>query len=684
MKTGARQMVNWRILNSHAVQNRPGRTALFQEFGRVEKVQMAPGQFFYLAFGNGYIRVYNAAGTRVYSNTVFGGGIRPISWTTATLGGITYAISGLFIYIFYPDGAPNNVPQILSWDGVSQTSTWLLSPYAEAIAAGGQKRTYFYRISPPNITLQPSATKGAINISFSTAVLVAGHVGTRMRYCGRQILITQVNSGTLGTAIVIEPLPPGQVLTLSSTIGIFNIGDTIRGGTSGALGIVTTSPSAQVIAFTAGAGALAVGASVTGGTSAATGVVTAIDYGVVGGGGGFGGSPSPLTMTVSLSTSTLFQAAEVISSGGNNVTSTTVTGASLTVQLLQSGSATAVNAFTAETVAGPSGSAAVSGVATTVPQAVSVWDDEVMNVFRGYPSSVFFDQSRLGMCNFPSVPSAIGWSAIGLPTDLYVGALPQNSIFNLVPGNPQVLYVVAGLESSEFVFCDNSILYIPITTANPLVPGNVQFNALAAHGCMPKVQPRRADQTVVYMKAGGGAVGAIQAPGAYFRPYIVEAMSDLHSHLFTASPAVSIAIPSAATQFEELYIYVALANGSIVTGRYSMKQGLIEPGADGKPKIGWSPWNGGGTVTWIAALQDAVIFSSQYILPGIAATGIPSVGIIEQLDNTQYLDAAIAVNSVPAPFAGERPSHPDRPGHPLHGHLQHRRNRLPRSAEPRR
>src|SRR5258708_29343470 len=164
------------------------------------------------------------------------------------------------------------------------------------------------------------------------------------------------------------------------------------------------------------------------------------------------------------------------------------------------------------------------------------------------------------------------------------------------------------------------------------------------------MQLRRAAQTVVYMTAGGGVVVAIQAPGAYFRPYIVEAVSDLHSHLFTASPAVSIAIPSAATQFEELYIYVALANGSIVTGRYSMKQGLIEPGADGKPKIGWSPWNGGGTVTWIAALQDAVIFSSQYILPGIAATGIPPVAIIDQLDNTQYLDAAIAVNSVPAPF----------------------------------
>jgi hypothetical protein len=637
MKTGARQMLNWRILNSHAVKQRPGRTALFKENGpRVEPILMRPGQLFYLAFGAGYLRIYNAAGALVAGTTVMAGsGGLPLPWTAATVGAITYVVSNansqFAVYIFFADGAPNNRPQLLLWDGVSQTSTWTLQPYLEAIAAGGQKRTFFSRISPPNITMQPSAVRGAINIAFSGAVLVAGMVGARMRYAGRQISITGVSGPQNGTAQVIEPLPPGQTLTISASSGFMSIGDVIRGASSGAVGIVITTPTQQAVTFTYLSGAfMIIGASVTGAPSGATGTIIAIDYGTG-------------TATISLTTATLFAVADTVSGGGGAITLTSVGGASLVVQLIPA-SGSNIIAFIVETVVGQSGTAAVSAVATVAPQAIAVWDDEVMNTFRGYPSSVFFDQSRLGMCNFPSVPSAIGWSGLSLPTDLYVGSSPQNAIFNLAPGNVQVQYVVPGMESSEFVFTDTKIFYIPITPQIPLIPGNVNFNELASHGSMPGVQPKRAQQSVVYMPAGGGVVGAVQSPGSYNRPYIIDSLSELHAHLFTASPAIAIAIPSAATQFEENYIYITLRNGTVVVGRYEMKQGLIEAGQDGKPRIGWSPWNGVGTVLWTAALQDAVIFTTSY------TSSFPSFVLVEQLDANQYLDMAIAVNNLPAAF----------------------------------
>jgi hypothetical protein len=565
MKTGARQMVNWRILNSRAVKQRPGKSAQFSGSGpRIEPILMYPGQRFYIVFGVGYLRVHNAVGTIVFDTLP---GAYP--WTANTAGAITYIITALKIYIFYADGFPTNTPQILTWDGVSQTSTWTVSSFAEAVTAGGQKRTLFSRISPQGITMLPSATTGTINITFSSAVLVAGMVGTRMRFCNRQIQIATVVNGTSGTATVIEPLPPGQVLTLSSSTGTFNLGDEVTGATSTAVGIVT------------------------------------------------------------------------------------VVAATITVQLLQSNNSVAV--FAAETIVGPSGSAVVSGVATTTPQAVAIWDDEVMNTFRGFPSSVFFDQSRLGICNFPVVPSAIAWSALNTPNDFYVGPLPKNAIFNFAPGNVQVQHVVAGMESSEFVFCDTHIFYIPITPSIPLVPGNVNFNELAGHGSVAGVQPRRSEQSIVYMKAGGGAVGVVQALGSFNRPYIVDTMSELHSHLFTASPAIAIAIPSSVTQFEENYIYIALQNGTTVVGRYEMKQGLIEAGADGKPRIGWSLWNGGGSVLWTAALQDLVVFTTNYTI----AT------FIEIMDPQQYLDMAIPVNNLPpalVPPGGKGPLYAFRGG----------------------
>jgi hypothetical protein len=264
-----------------------------------------------------------------------------------------------------------------------------------------------------------------------------------------------------------------------------------------------------------------------------------------------------------------------------------------------------------------------------------------MNLFRGYPSSVFADQSRLGFCNFPSVPSGIAWSAIGLPLDLFVAALPDNAIFELAPDNSQVFYVIPGMESSEFVFTDRAIYYIPITPTVPLVPGGVAFNKLSDFGCFPNVQPRRAEQTIVYFKAGGATVGAVQAPGAYYRPYVVDNISELHTHLFLGRTPVAIAIPSGPTQFAELYIYIAMSDGTLVTGRYVMRQGLLEPGPEGKPAIGWLPWTGAGTVVWVAARQSDVIFSTIYPPGGGAGS------IVERLDDNQYLDAAFMVNNPP-------------------------------------
>jgi hypothetical protein len=655
MKIGARQLSNWRILSGGAASNRPGRSALFNEGPgtRVEEVLMSPGNMFYLAFGSNYLRVYNAFGAQVFNSTVKGDGATAIPWSSATVKNIVFLIaagSALAIYITYADGAPNNVPQILTWDGVSQTSTWTLSTYAEAITANGQKRTAFYRISPQNVTMLPSATIGNINVTFSSALLYSGMVGTRMRYCNRQILIRAVTAADFatpiagpsqyGTATVIESLPPAVELTLTGTVGGFSLGDEIIGGTSGGTGIITASPQSQNVQFTVATppNYFLLGDAVSGGTSGATGTVGAIlyQYGIYGG--------NILGIGINLSTSTLFQVGEDVGGVHGAGISAAVSGGALTAQIVPNANDSSSGFAVGELVVGPAGSGTISTQTVTTPQAVSIWDDEVMNLYRGYPSSAFYDQGRLGFCNFPAVPSGIGWAAIGLPTDLYVAALPDNAIFEIAPGKSQVFFVLPGMESAEFVFCDNAIYYIPISVTNPLVPGSVSFNLLSQQGCMPNVKPQPCEQTILYMKTGGTQVGAVQAPGAYYRPYIVDSVSEFHSHLFTASPPIAIAVPSSSTQFEELYAYILLANGTLVVGKYGIRNGLLETGEEGKPKIGWLPWTNAGSVFWIAALSNQVTFSSSYVLNGIAS------GVIEKLDNSQYLDCALSVNSLPAAF----------------------------------
>ena len=648
MVAGGRQMLNWRVLNSRKKCNRPGRSALFLETGRVDDVLMSPGNKFFIAFGNGYLKVYNAAGTQVFASTKKGDGATNIPWTTATVKNICWvaaAGSQLALYICYGDGLPLNVPQVLTWDGVSQTSTWTLTTFAETIGGGGQKRTAFFRISPQNVTMQPSATTGNINLTFSKAVLVSGQIGTRMRFCGRQILITGVTlsnfttptagPSAFGTAVVIEPLPPGESLTLSNTVGIFNIGDEVKGSVTGATGIITSSIGVQTIPLTGVSGTFSVGDHLTGGTSGATGIISAIS--------GTGLLP---TLIVALLTGTLFQAAETITdnTSGATATANSVSAGGLQVQILQSVAGQAIT-FGTETIVGPSASATATPASVLTPQPVGVWDDEVMNNFRGWPTSVFYDQSRLGLCNFPSVPSGIAWGAIGLPLDFYLDPTTADSaIFDLAPGKSQVLFVLPGMESSEFIFCDNAIYGIPISVTNPLTAGTISFNLLSEQGCA-NIKPQPAEQTILYVKAGGLTIGAVQAPGAYYRPYVIDDVSEFHSHLFIASPPVAIAVPSASTQFQELYAYILLANGTLVIGKYSMKGGLLDVGQEGKPKIGWLPWNGAGTVTWVSAQAADVIFTTSY-----APNGVPAVSVVEALDNTQFLDGAVLVNSLPAPF----------------------------------
>src|SRR6516164_3065921 len=91
-KIGARQMANWRILTSKLLQNRPGRSALFPAIGRTEEVSMPSGTVFFLNFSAASLKVFNAAGTQVFSASTLlltpTGSPVAIPWTNLSIGGI--------------------------------------------------------------------------------------------------------------------------------------------------------------------------------------------------------------------------------------------------------------------------------------------------------------------------------------------------------------------------------------------------------------------------------------------------------------------------------------------------------------------------------------------------------------------------------------------------------------------
>src|SRR6516164_1079616 len=99
MKAGAREMLNWRILSSKSITNRPGRSALFTLegglSGRAEEF-VVRGTLFYLAFAAGGIAVFAADGVFLGSDTTltFNGTVYPLPWTVATMNRIVWAQTG--------------------------------------------------------------------------------------------------------------------------------------------------------------------------------------------------------------------------------------------------------------------------------------------------------------------------------------------------------------------------------------------------------------------------------------------------------------------------------------------------------------------------------------------------------------------------------------------------------------
>jgi hypothetical protein len=236
MRAGARQLRNWRVLNSGAAINRAGRRALFSGANRVEPILVKPGTLFYLAFGAGFISIFDASGNLVTGNS------NAYAWTAATVKQIVLAVvptsAAQRDVVMTFDGQQ---PKVATWiDGVG----WSFGDFNFGANTDGSKQLPFYRLSTPGVTLQPSNYAGNITIQASSGVFVAGMVGTIIRFLGRQILLTQWNSGQNMSGSVMQQLFPTQSYTATAGfIGSFAVGDILAdsAGNEGEVYAITTS-----------------------------------------------------------------------------------------------------------------------------------------------------------------------------------------------------------------------------------------------------------------------------------------------------------------------------------------------------------------------------------------------------------------------------------------------------------
>ncbi len=194
---GARSLGNTALYAQGGFRRRPG--SIFRVDLAADSVMheysYTVGQDYILAFSANTLKICDASdGSLVQTLTS-----QP--WTTWTIcSELTLTYSGDTIMVFH-EGFPQR--KIVRTSATTFTSAAI--DYDEHTSGAPRYQPYF-KFLADSVTMTPSATTGSINLTCSTAIFVAGHVGSIFRYKGKEILVDSITSTTIAACTVRETL----------------------------------------------------------------------------------------------------------------------------------------------------------------------------------------------------------------------------------------------------------------------------------------------------------------------------------------------------------------------------------------------------------------------------------------------------------------------------------------------
>lgn len=234
---GAKSLLNCRIFVGGGAESRPGSFWLATLAGdaKIREWVVDEATKYVVAFTEGRFDAYLPDGTPA-------GSLTGCPWTGEIWRTMDIAQSASTAFITHKDMRT----QVVTRTG---TSSWALSNYTFATGPAGRLEQPYYKFAPPAMTLQPSARTGSITLTASAAWFTPAYVGQRIRYAGREVLITGYTSSTVVSGTVTEELPKSQQLVMDTSMG-FSVGDVVEGTLSNSKGkvvAVVNSTTIQVV-----------------------------------------------------------------------------------------------------------------------------------------------------------------------------------------------------------------------------------------------------------------------------------------------------------------------------------------------------------------------------------------------------------------------------------------------------
>ncbi len=178
------------------IRRRPGTVYLATLTGetRMERFRFNETQLYLFAFSNTELKIFNAAGTLLQTLTG-----QP--WTATTMWEMRMTTSGDTTIITHEDWGMRSLLR-------TGASTFTISLFVfDAHSSGYPRYVPFYKFALGTITLTPSATTGVgITLTTSSAYWTSDHVGSIVRYAGKEVDVTAFTNDTVVVGTVRETL----------------------------------------------------------------------------------------------------------------------------------------------------------------------------------------------------------------------------------------------------------------------------------------------------------------------------------------------------------------------------------------------------------------------------------------------------------------------------------------------
>lgn len=605
---------NLRILNSYGWSNRSGSRWLATLSGVGVAAELMT------TLGDSLIGIIRAGGIDVYSAS--GGLLQSIGgapWSASEAQHVVWHVRADELYVTHQSYWPRK----LTFNPVA--GTWSLALFAFDSGVGSSISQPYYRFADKGITLQPSALTGNINVVFSDDVLKAAHVGTRIRYNKREILMTAVTDARNGTGTVMQDL--GQTVNVIPGDGTgYLLNEAVEGFDSKAKGVLVgiAALAGSGLVMTAnpnGSGLWDGGSTVTvsaGGAGYVSGSVGIVAHYHLPGSVRQSVVSTSVTVVAGAITGAIFPAIPSSSKPLAGDVTFTVSNKTLTV-FMTDGLAGFYNGE--DLVGTQTRSPIVSGPTLATPSAITLWDEQVFSDVRGYPGDVFERSGRLGFSDFPQIRDGIILSAPGFRNDFDVGeGNVQDAIFwRSGRGDERILYCVSS--ANLIVLTDRRVCYVPESEATALQATTFALLPISPNGAS-EAFPVTVEEGVIFIENGGNRVIGAAITGQVASPWAVTDLSRRASHQI--KNPVSLAMTSGNPQSPERYVFALNTDGTLACMFYDK-----DPA-----RLGWTPWDTAGTYVSMISLRGVVYAICQRTIGGV------TVYLLEQLDADAQLDAS--------------------------------------------